>query len=153
MSSSRGPPFLNNGDDEDTSDPPAIPSGRLAAQRDDGIGRTSTSQAMEGSPSESNLVHRRGTSSDARGNPRSHTPGSSQTSVDSQLKNTATGDDVEAQAPNQFIARKRTCSDFCRGWINQIDFHKWYEWTAYYIPILEWLPQYKCISSNYFELT
>jgi len=21
---------------------------------------------------------------------------------------------------------------------------KWYEWTAYYVPILEWLPQYKC---------
>jgi len=23
---------------------------------------------------------------------------------------------------------------------------KWYEWTAYYVPILEWLPQYKCCS-------
>jgi hypothetical protein len=23
------------------------------------------------------------------------------------------------------------------------DLAKWYEWSAYYIPILEWLPQYK----------
>jgi hypothetical protein len=30
------------------------------------------------------------------------------------------------------------------SWNDQVDTQKWYEWMAYYIPILEWLPKYEC---------
>ena len=142
MSTGRGPSLLDNDDNEDIPESPAIPSGRLASQDDHERVRT-TSQCMDGDPSHSNLVHRRGASFDNHGNPRSYAPGSSQVSVDGQLKGTTPGGDVEAQAPDRFKGRRATCLNFCRRWYHQIDFQKWYEWTAYYVPILEWLPQYK----------
>jgi hypothetical protein len=92
------------------------------------------------------LDHEIGPSFDTQRNPQTHNPGSSQTGVVSQIhKFTAPGGgDVEAQAPDQVKGPMGTYSDFYQTWYNQIDFKKWYEWTAYYIPILEWLPQYKC---------
>jgi hypothetical protein len=50
--------------------------------------------------------------------------------------------DVESQGP----ARPKRQRGNCQTWCGDIDFQKWYEWSAYYIPILEWLPQYKRMS-------
>lgn len=152
MSNNGIQPLLSNSHDISNYD--ALPSGRL---------RDSNIPEQQGNPSlpdinreysESNLVHRRGAAFDISGNPRSHAPGSSQTSVDSQFKDTAApaGCVVETQAPNRPIGQRTKCWDTCRGCVNQIDFEKWYEWTAYYIPILEWLPQYKCSGPPYCEL-
>ena len=152
MSNERTQPLLSNSDD--ISDHQAIPSGRLRDSNNPERLGNPPLRDIDGEYSESNLVHRRETSVDISGNPRSHAPGSSQTSVDSRFKDTAApaGGDVEAQAPDGPKGRRTKCGDTYRGWVNQIDFEKWYEWTAYYIPILEWLPQYKCSYPPYCEL-
>ena len=93
--------------------------------------------------SDANLIQQRGNAADISGNPRSHAPGSSQTSADSPAKRQAAVD-VEAQASG-FKTRTARLFDCCHGWTDQIDFEKWYDWIAYYIPILEWLPKYQCI--------
>ncbi len=143
MSHERGQPLLGDNNDQHISDSPELPSGRLRIPNGAEQARNFTLHDIEGGQSESN---RRGMGFDVSGNPRSHAPGSSQTSVDSQFKDTPAPVvvDVEAQASNGLKRRETKCSDICHGWINQINFEKWYEWTAYYIPILEWLPQYKC---------
>ncbi len=68
--------------------------------------------------------------------------GSSQNSADNQLKGMDAPVDVESQGP----ARPKRQRGSCQTWCGEIDFDKWYEWSAYYIPILEWLPQYKRMS-------
>ena len=150
MSNERRQPLLS--DRDDISNYQTLPSGRLRDPNDPEQGNPSLHDIDE-EHSESNLVRRR-TGFDVSGNPRSHAPGSSQTSVDSQFKDTAApaGSDVEAQAPDRLKGRRTKCCSTCCGWVNQIDFEKWYEWTAYYIPILEWLPQYKCSYLPYCEL-
>jgi len=66
-------------------------------------------------------------------NPLSYPPGSSEDGSPSK----GTAIDVEAQR-NQ----KRPQRGFC----GRIDCPAWYKWMSYYIPILEWLPSYDCIS-------
>ena len=129
MSNERGQPLLGDNNDLDISDSLALPSSRLRASNDPEQARNFTLHDIEGGPSDSNLIYRKGMSFDVSGNPRSHDPGSSQTSVDSQFKDThgPVVGDVEAQAPNGLKRRRTKCSDVCRGWINQINFEKWYE--------------------------
>lgn len=67
-------------------------------------------------------------------NPLSYPPGSSEDGSPSK----GTAIDVEAQRN-----RKRPRRGFC----GRIDCPAWYKWMSYYIPILEWLPRYDCISS------
>lgn len=68
--------------------------------------------------------------------------GSSQNSPDNQFKGMDAPVDVESQGPAQPKRQRGSCQTWC----GEIDFDKWYEWSAYYIPILEWLPQYKRMS-------
>jgi len=67
------------------------------------------------------------------------TAGSSGASFSGQVKGMDTSVDVESQGS---AAPKRQTAGG-HNWCPQVDFNKWYEWSAYYIPILEWLPQYK----------
>lgn len=48
--------------------------------------------------------------------------------------------DVESQQGTVTPKAQRGSWQNCFG---EVDLNKWYEWSAYYIPILEWLPQYK----------
>jgi hypothetical protein len=96
------------------------------------------------SDSNTNLVQRRGNGS---GDPQSHLPGSSQTSNESNTKDPTLEVDVEAQTQSRAKARAMTCFKHCCcgcACLKRIEVAKWYEWLAYYIPILEWLPGYKC---------
>ena len=143
MSNNRSPPVLDDSD-ENTPHSPGLPSGRLGSYNEN---ERNTSQGKDGDLSPSNLDYR---IVDAPRNTQTHNPGSSQTSVVSQINKYTTpeGGDVEAQAPDQLKGVMGTYSDFYQTWNNQFDIKKWYEWTAYYIPILEWLPQYKCNNST-----
>jgi hypothetical protein len=87
------------------------------------------------------LHQRHPSASDNSGNPRSHPPGSSETSATSLNKGQTLDEDIEAQAAADRKARRLGC---CQTYLGQINFAKWYDWIAYYIPILEWLPKYQC---------
>lgn len=95
-----------------------------------------------------NLIQRRPSGSDNEGNPRSHLPGSSQSSDEGLDKGQTLDVDLEAQEDaRRKAARTRCfvcCSPCCPEWMARTNFGKWYDWTAYYIPILEWLPKYHC---------
>jgi len=58
----------------------------------------------------------------------------------------AAGTEVTEQDSDTRRAKghRQRCFECCQGWYQHICFSKWYKWTAYYIPILEWLPSYKC---------
>lgn len=137
---------LDSYTDENISGQQGIPSGPLNLLNNPEQRKNDMSHGIDGDPADcgTNIVHRRGAGYGTLGNPRSHPPGSSETSLASQFKDTPSQRDVEAQTSNLLRQRTRKCSDQCWAWCNQIDFEKWYEWTAYYIPILEWLPQYEC---------
>src|SRR5579871_1668692 len=81
----------------------------------------------------------------ALGNSRSYDPGSSRTIVD--LLGIKNSRPLETQTGDRSKQERRWRRLSCRlAWCDRIDFPKWFEWTAYYIPIIEWLPQYKCMA-------
>lgn len=82
----------------------------------------------------------------ALGNPQSCDPSSSRTIVD--LLGVKNSGAPETQAGHISKQERRWRRFSCRlVWCDRIDFRKWFEWTAYYIPIIEWLPQYRCMAS------
>ena len=50
----------------------------------------------------------------------------------------------EAQERSRAKGHRQRIFECCQEWYQYICLSKWYKWTAYYIPILEWLPSYKC---------
>src|SRR5215471_5239130 len=87
MSNDRTQPLLSNNDD--ISDYQALPSGRLRGSNEPERPGNQSLNDIDREYSQSHLVHRRGTGFNVSENPRSHPPGSSQTSVDSQFKDIA----------------------------------------------------------------
>jgi len=61
--------------------------------------------------------------------------------VDCQVK----GMDLPVDVESQESAPRKGQRGSWQNCVGQVDLNKWYEWSAYYIPILEWLPQYKRI--------
>jgi len=51
----------------------------------------------------------------------------------------------QGQDTRRAKGRRQRFLECWQGWYQYICLSKWYKWTAYYIPILEWLPSYKCL--------
>jgi hypothetical protein len=159
MSEGRETSPRNDDTDEDVPKHPEIAS---LSSESENVGRTTVGDtSLETIVPEigSDLSQQQGSSS---GNKGSHSPGSSKSDgLLGPTKRTTSGapaapavGDVEAQVTDlPPITRGRGCSACCPNWANQIEFQKWYEWMSYYIPILEWLPNYKRILLSVFELS
>jgi hypothetical protein len=143
MSSGKDRHLLSNSEEDDVSETPQDRLGPLDPSDDRSVARTVTLHDV-GDPSDPDPSVKRPRPLDALGNPGSRGPDSSQTSIGSPFKNPSPRSDVEAQPLTLPEAPMRRCSNCCPQWCNEIHFQRWYEWVAYYIPILEWLPQYKC---------
>jgi hypothetical protein len=160
MSEGRETPSRSDDTDEDVPKHPEIAS---LSSESENVGRTpvgDTSLDTIVPEIGSDLSQRQSSSS---GNKSSHSPGSSKSDgVLSPTRRTtfaapaapAVADDVEAQVTDlPPRTRGRGCSASCPNWVKQIEFQKWYEWMSYYIPILEWLPNYKRILLLHSELS
>jgi hypothetical protein len=140
MSEGRKQPLLGDDMEEDVPKRPQRSSSLNKSEKSSRRSAENSSFDTIGQDLESTLSQRRGMNT---GIPQSYPPGSSRTGgVDDPFKGTTADEDVEAQASDQSKNKHWGCSN-CPSWIKQIEFQKWYEWMSYYVPILEWLPQYK----------
>jgi hypothetical protein len=140
MSERRKQPLLSDDMEEDVTKKQLRSSSLNKSENPGRRSAENSSFDTIGQDLESTLSQRRGMNA---GIPQSHPPGSSQTSgADDPFKGTIAEGDVEAQPSAQSKNKHWGCCS-CPSWIKQIEFQKWYEWMSYYVPILEWLPQYK----------